>query len=76
MKGQHSLTLTSDSVIEALEDYVNRHLVETHGVRLSEWQVDNAYAPNRTITVKFRPKGEPVPSQAGTTDDAIQPSAS
>lgn len=59
MKGIHTLVLTMDSVKEALDDYVNGHLCQNHGVTVIEWLADNSYDPvNKTITVKFRPTSE------------------
>lgn len=38
MIGSTKITLTSDSVREALEQYINRHLLESAQVKVSGWE--------------------------------------
>src|ERR1700730_4251199 len=51
MKGTTTITLTSDSVAEALTNYLNAHLKTP--ITVESWMVDVTYQPTANVIVKF-----------------------
>lgn len=58
MIGMQKMTLTRDSVREALEEYVNRHLKAEHLAQLQSWTTEG-YGDQQTVTVELWPRTEP-----------------
>ena len=75
MIGTQILTLSHESVREALEEYVNRHLKAEHATHIDSWQLQpdpNNYGGNhRNVEVTIAPpKGLGPPSELPQTPDA------
>lgn len=59
MKGKQSMTLTYDSVLEGLQEYVNRHLVAP--MTVTAWRREGGgYGGTESITVDLESSVEPI----------------
>jgi hypothetical protein len=71
MIGSQNMTLTHESVKEALTEYINRHLKPEHEQQLESWAVTpNVYGPptlNVVLLAPHVPEAVPQDSASGGT---------
>lgn len=73
MKGQQQITLSYDSVREALEHYLHEHFAQNVQVTVGKWAVDinTAYlTPGPSVTVEFAQNATETITATGTGDTA------
>jgi hypothetical protein len=66
MRDTTTMTLSTESVREALEEYLNRHFVPEHRCRVVKWERDtsSSYGAEQ-IVVTIEPVGEIVVTTGG-----------